>query len=179
MYKSGLLARLILVAFFFCIMAFSGANAQSNTVSSAECYNANDPRDIRLWQGTAPGAVGTDPCTDIPFLRVFTPDRAATPITLGIVVMPGGGYNQLTDTLEQTPVARYFADRLGITTFVLYYRLVQANGTYRYPVPMWDAQRAIRWVRANADRYGVDPRHNRCIRLFGRWPLGLHCSHPL
>ena len=31
------------------------------------------------------------------------------------------------------------------------------NGTYRYPVPMWDAQRAVRWVRFNASRYGINP----------------------
>jgi hypothetical protein len=48
---------------------------------------------------------------------------------------------------EQTPVGQYFADKLGVTTFVLYYRLVQTNGTYRYPVPMWDGQRALRYVR--------------------------------
>lgn len=54
---------------------------------------------------------------------------------VGIIVMPGGGYNELIDKDEQTPVAEYFAQKFGITTFVLYYRLVQTNGTYRYPFP--------------------------------------------
>jgi acetyl esterase/lipase len=76
---------------------------------------------------------------------------------VGIIVMPGGGYNELIDKEEQAPVAERFTRSFGITTFVLYYRLVQANGTYRYPVPMWDAQRAVRLVRANAAQYGIDP----------------------
>ena len=83
---------------------------------------------------------------------------------VGIIVMPGGGYNELIDKDEQTPVAEYFAQKFGITTFVLYYRLVQTNGTYRYPVPMWDAQRAVRFVRANAAEYGISPEH---IGVFG------------
>ncbi|MEI9974720.1 MAG: alpha/beta hydrolase [Ignavibacteriota bacterium] len=130
---------------------------QASSVKTARCYDPNDPKDIRLWPSDAPGAVGTDPCADIPFLRMFKPDGAAPTTTIGIIVMPGGGYNQLTDKSEQTPVANHFANKLGITTFILYYRLVQANGTYRYPVPMWDAQRAVRLVRANAAQYAIDP----------------------
>jgi acetyl esterase/lipase len=76
---------------------------------------------------------------------------------LGVIIMPGGGYNELIDAKEQRPLAEYFTRKLGATAFVLYYRLVQADGTYRYPVPMWDAQRAIRSVRFNAARYHVDP----------------------
>jgi hypothetical protein len=97
------------------------AHAQSSTAHPANCYDANDPRDIRLWAADAPHAVGSDPCTDIPFLRVFAPDGTVAPTDLGIVLMPGGGYDRLTETAEQTPVAEYFADKLGITTFILYY----------------------------------------------------------
>jgi acetyl esterase/lipase len=78
--------------------------------------------------------------------------------------MPGGGYNELIDESEQAPVAQYFADKLGVTTFILYYRLVQANGTYRYPVPMWDGQRAVRYVRFNAAEFDLDPAR---IGVFG------------
>jgi acetyl esterase/lipase len=53
---------------------------------------------------------------------------------------------------------------LGITSFVLYYRLVQEDGTYRYPVPMWDGQRALRYVRYNAAQFNINP--NR-IGIFG------------
>jgi acetyl esterase/lipase len=138
--------------------------AQSQNPSTSNCYDANDPRDLRLWDGQAPGAVGSNPCTDIPFLREFKPPAGAESTDIGIIVMPGGGYNELTDANEQSPVGHYFADKLGITTFVLYYRLVQANGTYRYPVPMWDGQRALRYVRYNATKFGIDQSH---IGVFG------------
>jgi acetyl esterase/lipase len=144
------------VVLFLCqLVTIQALSAQASSVKTDRCYDANDPRDIRLWADSAPGAVGTNPCTDIPFLRVYAPENSSGMSNLGIVVMPGGGYNELIDTQEQGPVAEYFANKLGITSFVLYYRLVQANGTYRYPVPMWDAQRAIRYVRANAAQYGI------------------------
>jgi acetyl esterase/lipase len=53
---------------------------------------------------------------------------------------------------------------LGATTFILYYRLVQDDGTYRYPVPMWDGQRALRYVRANAAQFNINPNH---VGVFG------------
>jgi acetyl esterase/lipase len=151
---------LCLLALLFVFPTFS-AKAQS---SNGTCYDANDASDLRLWDDQAPGAVGNNPCTDIPFLRVFRPEGSAAATDIGIVVMPGGGYNELTDENEQTPVGQYFANKLGITTFVLYYRLVQANGTYRYPVPMWDGQRAVRYARFNAARFGINPAH---IGVFG------------
>jgi acetyl esterase/lipase len=61
----------------------------------------------------------------------------------------------LTDTKEQTPVAEYFSKTVGVTSFVLYYRLVQPDGTYRYPAPMWDGQRAIKLIRARAAQFDI------------------------
>ncbi|WP_263385142.1 alpha/beta hydrolase [Granulicella arctica] len=133
------------------------ARAQSASASTDRCYDSKSGRDFRLWDDAAPGAVGNDPCRDIPFVRVYRANGPATATNVGIVVMPGGGYNELIDEKEQGPVGRYFADKLGITTFVLYYRLVQTDGTYRYPVPMWDGQRALRYVRFNASQFGIDP----------------------
>ena len=141
----------------FAALSIAGGYAQSSSPKTLYCYDAKDPHDVRLWEGKAPGAVGTDPCRDIPFLRVFRPGGATGATDLGIIAIPGGGYNELIDAAEQTPVAQYFANQFGITTFVLYYRLVQSDGTYRFPVPMWDGQRAVRYVRFNAAQYGIDP----------------------
>jgi len=43
-------------------------------------------------------------------------------------------------------------NNLGIAAFVLKYRLAP---TYRYPVPLLDAQRALRYVRSNASLYNL------------------------
>jgi acetyl esterase/lipase len=137
------------------------------------CFDSNDQNDILLWQGSAPGAAGNDPCRDVPFLRVF---RASEPVsTTAFLITPGGGYDRLTDAKEQTPVAEYFAQVLHVTSFVLYYRLVQPNGTYRYPVPMWDGQRAIRIIRARAQLFGIDPHK---IGIFG-FSAGGHLASTL
>jgi acetyl esterase/lipase len=90
-------------------------------------------------------------------------------------LIPGGGYDRLTDSKEQAPVADYFSQKLGLTTFVLYYRLVQTDGTYRYPVPMWDGQRALKLIRYRAKDYGIDS--NR-VGVFG-FSAGGHLASTL
>src|SRR5262245_3961071 len=48
--------------------------------------------------------------------------------------------------------------RAGYVAICIDYRLVEAaTGRKRWPAQLDDAQRAVRWVRANAHRYGVDP----------------------
>ena len=128
------------------------------------CYDPHDSNDIRLWDGAAPGAAGDDPCRDIPFLRIFPGRTTGNSAHAAIIVIPGGGYDRLSDRKEQEPVAEYFSRELGVTAFVLYYRLVERDGTYRYPVPMWDAQRALRLVRYRSSQFGIDPSK---IGLFG------------
>lgn len=67
-----------------------------------------------------------------------------------IVVLPGGGYGGHA-AHEGEPVALWL-NGLGLAAFVLRYRVAP----YRHPAPLADAQQALRWVRANAERWGVD-----------------------
>lgn len=106
---------------------------------------------VPLWSGAVPDAKGTSPA-DTPTLTVFAP-HAWKSIGTAVVVAPGGAYLGLAANLEGRQVADWFAAR-GITAFVLKYRLGQK---YLYPVPLEDAQRAIRWVRAHAQEYFVAP----------------------
>jgi acetyl esterase/lipase len=147
----------------------------SSHVESTNCFDFSDPRDIRLWEGSAPGAIGDDPCKDIPYLRVFVAPSNASVAEPAILIIPGGRYDSLSDTKEQTSVAEYFSQTLSATSFVLYYRLVQKDGTYRYPVPMWDGQRAIKLIRSRAVQLGVDPRR---VAMFG-FSAGGHLASTL
>ena len=70
-----------------------------------------------------------------------------------VVICPGGGYLIESSGNEGTDIARML-NSYGVTAFVLRYRLPPE---YRHPVPMQDAQRAIRLVRANADKWGLKP----------------------
>ncbi|QAY68218.1 alpha/beta hydrolase [Paenibacillus protaetiae] len=68
-----------------------------------------------------------------------------------VIVLPGGGYARRAEH-EGKPIAEWL-NRTGIHSFVLDYR-VAPN---RHPLPLADAQRAIRYVRCHAEQYGVDP----------------------
>jgi acetyl esterase/lipase len=56
---------------------------------------------------------------------------------------------------EGMDVARHF-NEAGVTCFVLRYRLPGEGWQNRADVPLQDAQRAMRLVRANAATYGID-----------------------
>jgi acetyl esterase/lipase len=104
---------------------------------------------VRLWPDGAPGAVGSEE-VDRPSLAVH---RAAADTTTGaaVVVCPGGSYGRLALDHEGRQVAAWLNGH-GITAAVLTYRL---GPRYRHPAPLQDAQRALRWIRANAAALAV------------------------
>jgi acetyl esterase/lipase len=110
-----------------------------------------DGQVIRLWQGQAPGALGTDD-SDIPILTAYLP-RTLGPNTPAAIVCPGGGYRNLASNHEGRQVAS-FLNSLGMAAFVLRYRL---GPRYHHPIELGDAQRAIRTVRAHAAEWKIDP----------------------
>jgi acetyl esterase/lipase len=110
-----------------------------------------DGQVIRLWNGAAPGALGTDE-SDIPALAVYLP-RAMTAATPAMIVCPGGAYARLAANHEGRQVAA-FLNSLGMAAFVLRYRL---GPRYHHPIELGDAQRAIRMLRARAAEWSLDP----------------------
>jgi acetyl esterase/lipase len=97
-----------------------------------------------------PGAKGEEPA-DRPTIELHLP-TVPNP-TPAVVVCPGGGYTALAMDHEGRQVAEWLND-LGIAAFVLQYRL---GPKYHYPVQLQDVQRALRYVRANAKLYNLDP----------------------
>lgn len=92
-----------------------------------------------------------------PSLTIFRPDpRHAN--GAAIVVIPGGGHRMLVRVNEGDVPAKAL-NRYGVTAFVLDYRLSrEAGSTYTIEGDAAaDARRAIRWVRAHAADYGIDP----------------------
>jgi acetyl esterase/lipase len=107
------------------------------------------PPFVDLYPGAAPGALGTQD-RDTPAVQILSPSPGYA-TGAAIVVCPGGGYTQLSKH-EALPVGRWLQGQ-GITAFVLRYRLAP----YKYPIEINDGLRAIRFVRANAVQYHVDP----------------------
>ena len=114
--------------------------------------HADDPAPQPLWPDGAPEAHGVADA-DRPTLTPFLP-ASRTTATTAVVVCPGGGYEHLSMEKEGFAVARWL-NGFGVAAFVLRYRL--GGDGYRHPVPLHDAQRAIRTVRARAAEWGIDP----------------------
>ncbi len=74
----------------------------------------------------------------------------------GVVVCPGGGYNMLALGHEGTEIAKWF-NSIGVTAFVLKYRVPRRDPNRIHWEPMQDVQRAIRIVRSQAKKWKVDP----------------------
>ena len=110
---------------------------------------AEQPEFRLLWPKGAPGALG-DKDADQPGVWVYP--ATDNPNGAAVIICPGGGYSIHATDHEGVQPARYF-NRIGVTAFVLRYRL----SPYRHPIPLQDAQRALRLVRANAGEFGIDP----------------------
>jgi acetyl esterase/lipase len=126
-------------------------------LATAMPVQAQQPLPIRdgqvtpLWNGAAPGALGSDE-SDIPALTVYLP-RTMTAPTPAMIVCPGGGYSALAANHEGRQIAG-FLNSLGIAAFVLRYRL---GPRYHHPIELGDARRALRTLRSHAAEWRLDP----------------------
>lgn len=68
-----------------------------------------------------------------------------------VVIFPGGGYHHRAEH-EGKGYAEFLSGN-GIPAFVVDYRI----DPDRFPLPLLDARRGVRFVRANAERFGIDP----------------------
>lgn len=91
-----------------------------------------------------------------PELFTFLPPKEERK-PMAVVVIPGGGYYKLTYDLGGYQIAKWF-NTLGISAFVLNYRLpISPDVKQREIAPLQDIQAAIKYIRKNADQYGISP----------------------
>jgi acetyl esterase/lipase len=128
--------RLLTAAFLLSSRILAGAQMQTG---------------IPLWPDGAPGAHGTT-TNDVPALTPYLPDPAIA-TGAAMVICPGGGYSILAPH-EGNDYALWL-NQHGVTCFVLRYRL--GSKGYHYPAEFQDGTRAVRWVRAHAADYKIDP----------------------
>jgi acetyl esterase/lipase len=107
-----------------------------------------EPQRIGIWSGRA--ALGDGKVQEAEVW--MTMHRPAKPNGTAVVICPGGGYGGLVVQPEGHGIAAWL-NRHGITGIVLEYRLPAGRSS----VPLLDAQRAIRTVRANAQQWKIDP----------------------
>ncbi len=74
-----------------------------------------------------------------------------------VLVVPGGGYVRLPDSYNSIPTAKFFQSK-GISAFALCHRLPNSRDAVTPQIiPLQDAQRAMRIIYANAEKWGIDP----------------------
>ncbi|MBQ3545459.1 MAG: alpha/beta hydrolase [Lachnospiraceae bacterium] len=84
-----------------------------------------------------------------PMLAHYPAENKKTNAT--IIVFSGGGYAYRT--AKESEEYALFLNSIGMDAFVCDYRVYPA----RFPVQLLDARRAVRFVRTNAEKYGIDP----------------------
>lgn len=91
-----------------------------------------------------------------PSLTVFAPTADKNTGT-AVIILPGGGHRELVFGEEGTKPAQHLQG-LGVTAFALKYVLAREDGSpYTIKDAKADAVRAVRYVRAHATEYGIDP----------------------
>jgi len=148
-----------------------GGAALLTLAGAAGAQTAPGDELVPLWPGRIPGAQGTAIARkvnersksagfndrwvtgiDAPALVVKRPAR---PNGAAVLLVPGGGYGFLAYDNEGTEQARWL-NALGVTCFILLYRLPGEGWGERRLVPLQDAQRAMRVIRSRAASFGVD-----------------------
>jgi acetyl esterase/lipase len=90
-----------------------------------------------------------------PTLEIYLPEKEKSTGT-AVVICPGGGYAVVVYQAEGIRTAKEFAKN-GVAAFVLKYRLPNDSTMIDKKIgPLQDAQQAIKVVRENAAKWGID-----------------------
>ncbi len=123
---------------------------------------------LPLWENEIPNSQKTNEEeisleTDIvriskvqnPTIEVYLPSKK-TATGQAVVICPGGGYAILAYDWEGSDVARWLNSK-GIAGIVLKYRLPNSkSNVVSYKSPLMDAQKAMRLVRYNAEKWNIN-----------------------
>tara|TARA_R110002049_G_scaffold69554_2_gene180160 strand:+ start:12385 stop:13308 length:924 start_codon:yes stop_codon:yes gene_type:complete len=135
-------------------------------ISMAGSINAQN-EEVVLWNADIPGAIASETYIEsydksldqvrnvkIPTLKIFVPDN---PNGTAMIICPGGGYALLAIKRSGYDVAKWL-NKLGITAFVLKYRLPNDEIMEDKSIgPLQDAQKSLRYVRQNAEKWKLNP----------------------
>ncbi len=90
-----------------------------------------------------------------PTLEIFLPEKDKS-TGAAVVICPGGGYSVVVYQGEGIKTAKEFAKN-GVAAFVLKYRLPDDSTMVDKKIgPLQDVQQAIKIVRENASKWGID-----------------------
>jgi len=149
------------------------APSQEALATSEETQAATSKEEFKIWPNGLPaGSTVIDPkkvdelkakevadptrkfYVDSPTLTVYpAPDASSN--GCAVVICPGGAYKYLAWQKEGVELAEWF-NSIGVTAFILKYRVPRRIPDKIHWEPMQDLQRAIRLVRQNDTKYKID-----------------------
>lgn len=139
--------RLLLVLYFVLLSVFVQAQEIITLYSSA--IPNSKPSAVKE------SGIGMYKDVTVPTLEYFKPNAEKTS-GAAVIIVPGGGYSVVVYDGEGVSTAKALAEK-GIAAFVLKYRLpndaIMKDKKYG---PLQDAQQAIKLVRDNAEKWGLD-----------------------
>ncbi|MEP6342328.1 MAG: alpha/beta hydrolase [Maricaulaceae bacterium] len=125
------------------------------------------PTALPVWKAGPPGFEGKQTIPESaqdwwvrdihnPTLNAFLPIKRQS--RAAVIVVPGGGHENLVFNSEGQRPAR-FLNQWGVSAFALKYRLARQDGS-PYDIEDHageDLRRAVKWLRAHAEDYDIDP----------------------
>ena len=157
------------------LLASAQSRAADQPIPPPTPYQGTPPwpakESFALWPDKAPGQRDTLPVQNWvmegpansrelhisgvakPEIHVYRPKH---PTGQGLMVFPGGSYRILSVQNEGLDAAHRF-NEMGITVFILTYRLPNEGWDHQSDVPLQDGQRAMRLIRSRAADFGIDP----------------------
>ncbi|MGN6553240.1 MAG: alpha/beta hydrolase fold domain-containing protein [Verrucomicrobiota bacterium] len=133
---------------FACAASLSVGAAESATPKSAPKF----PSDIRVEHAVDYLPEGRTEKADL-YFPLHMPKDAKLP---AVVLIHGGGWNDGTRAGKRELNVGSTLARNGYVAMSVDY--VLSHGKYAvWPTNLWDCKTAVRWLRKNADRLGVDP----------------------
>lgn len=140
-YRRTLLVRAALVP------ALTLAPWKGGPAAAQETLLIEKETDVAYGQS---GAAGSDEL----ILDIYRPPAREDPRP-AVVIVFGGGWVERSKA-DWSADAEKIAEA-GYVVLNLNYRLMKPDGSNPWPDQFDDIQRAVRWVRANVETYGVDP----------------------
>jgi acetyl esterase/lipase len=143
--------KTITTCFVLMLILFSAVTAQE----SMNLYSGAIPNSKQSDIKETGGSSGMFAGVTIPTLEIFLPEKEIS-TGAAVIICPGGGYSVVVYQAEGIKTATEFAKN-GVAAFLLKYRLPNDLTMMDKKIgPLQDAQQAIKVVRENASKWGVD-----------------------
>src|SRR5580700_4277717 len=148
----GIVLNMVLSVVFGATFAFALPPQQAETGNQKKAADAAQTNGVTVEENIVYATVnGTELHLDI-----FEPPDRGSQTRPAILLLHGGGWTSF-DKSTMRKLGEFFA-RSGFVAVAADYRLFNVKDPVnRWPAQLDDVQRAVRWVRANAGKYGVNP----------------------